>query len=104
MKASGLNLKKEGYNFSCNIYPAKSHYSFVMKLGRVFPSTKQQAKNFISKGICLDVLNFDDVETIESLLNKYGYIGEYQYTKSKQWVRLVNHCALYEALKKEYSI
>lgn len=104
MKATEINLKKDGHKFSCNVYPAKSHYTFLMDLGRVFPTTKRQAIRFISKGVCLDVLNFDDVEMIETLLNKHGYCGNYQYTKSKNWVRLISHNLLYDALKKEYSI
>lgn len=104
MKASELNLKKDGYNFSCNTYPARSHYKFIMGLGRVFPSTKAQAKYFVTEGICLDVLNGDDVEIVESLLNKHGFDGEYKFTISKNWVRLQNNSDLHKALKMEFNV
>ncbi len=104
MKSFELNLKEENYTFSANTYPARSHYKFLMRLGRVFPTTKAQAKYFLSEGVCLDVLNCRDVEIIEELLNKHGFIGDYKYTKSEQWVRLQNDSDLHEALKKEYKI
>ena len=104
MKAHELNLKKDGYFFSCNPQPAKSHYKFTMRIGRCFPSTKAQAKYFVSQGICLDVLNFEDVEKVESILNKHGFEGDYKYTKSKTWVRLQNFTDLHKALKKEFSV
>jgi len=102
MNASELNLKNQSFTFSCNIHNAKSHYKFLMNIGRVFPTTKPQAKHFISNGICLDVLNSRDVVIIEELLNKHGFIGEYKYTKSKTWVRLQNNTDLHKALKLEY--
>jgi len=104
MKASEINLKKQGYAFNCNNYKARTHYKFIMSLGRCFPSTKPQAKYFIQENIHLDVLNVDDVEVIESILNKHGFTGEYKYTKSQIWVRLQNHSDLYSALKLEYNI
>lgn len=104
MKATEINLKKDGYNFNCNTYPARSHYKFIMRLGRVFPTTKAQAKYFITEGISIDVLNGDDVETVETMLNKHGFEGEFVFTKSKTWVRLQNQSDLHEALKKEYSL
>ena len=104
MKATEVNLQKEGFNFNCNTYPARSHYKFLMRLGRVFPTTKAQAKYFISEGICLDVLNYDDVQIVEEVLNRHGFSGSYKYTKSEQWVRLQNDSDLHEALKKEYKI
>jgi hypothetical protein len=104
MKFTELDLKKDGYNFNCNTYKSGSHYKFIMRLGRCFPSTKAQAKYFISQGVCLDVLNYDDVETIESILNKHGFQGDYKFTKSKTWVRLQNNIDLHRALKLEFSI
>lgn len=103
MKASELNLKKDGYNFNCNTYKAGSHYKFIMRLGRCFPSTQAQAKYFISEGICLDVLNGDDVEKVEAILNKHGFEGDYKFTKSKTWVRLQNNSDLHKALKLEFN-
>ena len=102
MKASKLKLEKTGYNFSTNTYSAGSHYKFIMKIGRCLPSTKAQAKYFISEGICLDVLNADDVEKVESILNKHGFSGDYRYTKSKRFVRLQNDVDLHVALGMEY--
>lgn len=104
MKSTEINLNKDGYNFNCNTYPARSHYKFLMRLGRVFPKTKAQAKYFITEGICLDVLNSDDVETVETMLKKHGYEGNYKFTKSKTRVRIQNNIDLHEALKKEYSL
>ena len=103
MKASELNLKKDGYNFNCNTYQAGSHYKFIMSLGRCFPSTQAQAKYFIYEGICLDVLNGDDVEKVEAILNKHGFEGDYKFTKSRIWVRLQNNSDLHKALKLEFN-
>ena len=104
MTATEINLKKDGYYFNCNTYPARSHYKFIMRLGRVFPTTKAQARYFIAKGIVLDVLNGDDVEKVETMLNKHGFEGNYKFTKSKTWVRLQNTNDLYQALKKEFEL
>ena len=104
MKANELNLEKEGYNFNCNIVKKRSHYTFLMTLGRCFPTTRNQAKYFVKNQIVLDVLNYEDVEMIEKLLNKYGFEGDYKYTKSKYWVRLRNHDDLYKALKLEFNL
>ena len=75
-----------------------------MRSGQVFPSTKPQAQFFISKSVCLGVLNRDDVEIVESMLNKHGFTGDYKFTKSKTWVRLQNQSDLHKALKIEYSL
>lgn len=104
MKAIELNLAKENFTMSCNTYAPKSHYKYVMSLGRVFPTTSAQAKYFLASGSSFDILNSKDVEIIESLLNKHGFKGNYQYTKSKTWVRLTNVCDFEKALKKEYNI
>ena len=104
MKANEINLKKQGFTFSANTYAPKSHYKLLMKLGRVFPTTKAQATFFVTKGLKMDVLNMDDVEIIENLLNKHGFEGNYNFTKSKTWVRLKNNQDLISALKKEYSL
>lgn len=104
MKANELNLPEVRYTMSMNIYPPKSHYKFVMGLGRVFPNSIAQAKFFISKGIHLDVLNAKDVSLLENFLNKYGFEGKYKYTKSKQFVRLVNWLDLEQALKIAYNL
>ena len=102
MKAQELKLEKKGYTMSVNTYPARSHYKSLMTMGKVLPSTKAQAKFFLSYGVCMDVLNFDDVQIIESLLNKHGFEGDYKFTKSKSWVRLQNNNDLHEAIKKEF--
>ena len=104
LKASELTLPDAGYTMSMNIYPPKSHYKSLMRLGRVFPNTPAQAKFFLSKGVCLDVLNSKDVELLEQFLNKYGFEGKYKYTKSKQWVRLVNAHHLLNAIKIAFNI
>jgi hypothetical protein len=77
-----------------------------MKMGRVFPTTKAQAKHFVHNVQHIDVLNKDDVNRIEDLLNKYDIKGKYYYTKSKIWVRMttatISH--LLAALKCEYGL
>ena len=80
------------------------HYKCLMRLGRIFPSTRAQANFFVSEGVLLDVLNGDDVEKVESLLNKHGFEGNYKSTKSKIWGRLQNHKDLQKALKLEFNI
>lgn len=104
LKASELTLPNAGYTMSMNIYPPKSHYKFTMRLGRAFPNTSAQAKYFISKGICLDVLNSTDVKLLEQFLNKYGFEGKYRYTKSKTFVRLQNDLDLYNAIKIAFNL
>ena len=102
MKASELNLKKDGYNFNCNERKSGSHYKLIMRLGRCLPSTQAQVRYFISEGISLDVLNGDDVEKVEAMLTKHGFEGNYKLTKSKTWVRLQNNSDLHKALKLEF--
>lgn len=92
------------FTFSANTYAPRSHYKFAMSLGRVFPTTKTQAMNFVKSGAVFDVLNNMDVERIEKLMNKYGVKGAYKYTKSKHWVRLCNTWQFCECLKKEYNL
>lgn len=104
MKANELDLKKDGFLFNTKTRPARSHYKFIMKMGGILPETKAQAKFFVSNGICLDVLNFDDVLNIEQILNRHGFLGNYVYTKSKRWVRLVNNSDLNLALKLEFQL
>ena len=104
MKTSEFRLKKDGYNFNCDTRKARQHYQLHMSIGSVFPSTPPQARYFISKGICLGVLNGEDVETVETLLNKHGFEGDYKFTKSKTWVRLQNNVDLHTALKLEYNL
>ncbi|MBR6806144.1 MAG: hypothetical protein IKM47_06490 [Bacteroidaceae bacterium] len=90
--------------FSANTMPARSHYKFTMREGRVFPTTRAQAQYFIKCHCRFDALNIDVVEHIEKLLNKYDLKGEYKYTKSKRWVRLINVWQLYDCLRKEYNL
>lgn len=104
LKASELTLPEVRYTMSMNIYPSKSHYKSTMLLGRVFPNSIAQAKFFISKGICLDVLNTKDVYLLENFLNKYDFEGKYKYTKSKNFVRLQNHLDLYKAIKIAFNL
>jgi ATP-dependent helicase/DNAse subunit B len=104
MKKQELKLEKVDYTMSANSYPPKSHYKFIMSLGRVFPQNYAQAKSFLTEGRCFDVLNSKDVDIIESLMNKHGLEGDYKYTKSKTWVRLQNNTDFHNALKLEYSL
>lgn len=107
MKATDLNLKKHGLMRGVklvSIIEPRKHYDFLMSLGNVFPSTKQQAETFISKGYCLDILNYDDVDYIEKFMTKHGYCGDYQYTNSHKNVRLVNVNELEICIKKEFGL
>jgi hypothetical protein len=103
MTVSEFQLAKVGYTFNCNTRKSGSHYKFLMTMGRIFPTTLSQAKYFVSQGVCLDVLNYQDVQIVESMLNKHGYSGDYKYTKSQTWVRLINSGDLIKALKSEYN-
>lgn len=103
MKANEIVWKEIcNYNMSANIRGGQ--YKQSMKWGSVFPSTKTQAKFFVKERIEMDVFNNKDVERVESLLNKYGIKGEFKYTASRRWVRLVNYDGFYIALKKEYML
>lgn len=103
MIASEIQLEKVSYTFSCNSRKSGSHYKFHMTHGQIWPTTKAQAKYFVSQGICLSVLNYQDLHIVESMLNKHGYSGDYKYTKSQTWVRLINSGDLIKALKSEYN-
>jgi hypothetical protein len=105
MKANELvEMPNDRFTMSVNFYPAKSHYKQTMLLGRAFPTTATQARFFISKGVCLDVLTRQDVELLERFLNKHGFEGKYRYTKSKLFARLQNGYDLHLALKKEFGL
>ena len=105
MKSNELvEMPNVKFTMSVNFYPANSHYKQTMLLGRAFPTTATQARFFISKGICLDVLTRQDVELLEIFLNKHGFEGKYRYTKSKSFARLQNGYDLFLALKKEFEI
>jgi hypothetical protein len=101
MKASEVKLQSLVSGGFTTMAP-NSHYKFLMELGRVFPSNKSQANFFVAKGVCLEPTGMKGVEAIENLLNKHGMEGEYQFTKSKQWVRLLNNSDLHRALILEY--
>lgn len=79
-------------------YKPRQHYKFIASLGRVFPTTKEQAKNFK----WMDVLGKGDVVKIEALLNKHGFKGMYVFTKSKHFCRLSNTNHFVVALKMEF--
>lgn len=105
MKANEIIWREtQTFIFSTNEHPAGSHYKFVMRLGRVMPTTKAQARVFVQERQNFDVLNNVDVDRIEALMSKHGYSGEYKYTKSRRWVRLTNPEALHDALRKEYCL
>jgi hypothetical protein len=99
MTKEQIKLEKQGYNFNCNQFTKGSHVANLLLIGRCFPTCKTQAKKWTN--FC--VLNLDDVEVIEILLNKHNLKGNYKYTKSKFWVRLINENDFKLALKKEYN-
>ena len=102
MKATEIKLEKQGFHFSARTPEARSHYKMLMSMGKNFPGNKAQAKFFIANTNQMDVLNADDVEAIESLMNRHGFEGEYKATKSGTWVRLQNFGDLKKAVKLEY--
>lgn len=99
MNSTEIKLQKDGYNFNANCYPKGSHVGVLLTMGRCFPTCKSQA----TKWHHFSVLNYEDVQLIESLLNKHGFLGDYKATKSGTWVRLVNQSDFKLALKKEYN-
>ena len=103
MKANEINWN-EKHTFIFNANPASGHYKFSMRLGRCLPTTKAQAKYFISEGIHIDVLNNVDVEIVEKILNEAGFVGNYEFTKSKRWVRLINQSDLHRAFAKKFEL
>ena len=104
MKKQDINLEYQGFFFNATEKKAGQHYKFLMELGRVFPTTAPQSRYFIDNNLKLDVLNRNDVDRVEALLNEFGFEGDYRYTSTKRWVRLVNHDALYKALEAKYNI
>lgn len=104
MKANELQLKREDFHFSTKIYKPKSHYKFLMRMGRVLPTTKAQAKHFIQSKCEFGVLNSYDVGCIEAIFAECGKEGEYRYTKSRTWVRLTNIEDFYNCLKQKYNL
>lgn len=80
----------------------RAHYMYALKAGCLLPSTRQQAAAFIRTGWCLDLLGYPDAVAVEGLLSKHGFEGNYVYTKSMGFVRLVNQVDLDKALRAEY--
>ncbi len=103
MTYTQIDLESQNFIFNTLECKAGQHYTYLMKLGRILPTTKSQAKFFVTNGCKLDVLNIVDVQRVEALLNETGLEGDYKYTKNNHWVRLVNIEALYEALRKKYN-
>lgn len=81
--------------------PRQKGVKFLIELGRLWPTTKEQMKYFVRSGYCLNVLGLKDVCNIEFILNKYGMTGDYKFTKNKNWVRLENNGDLRECMRKE---
>lgn len=103
MKAQQIILESQSFIFNTNERQAGQHYTYLMKLGRILPTTLAQAKFFVNNRCKLDVLNIVDVHRVEALLGEAGLEGDYRYTRNNHWVRLVNIEALYEALRKKYN-
>jgi hypothetical protein len=79
------------------------HICNALSLGRVFPTTKAQAMRVYSRG-SFDVLYLLDIDTlIEPFLNKHGFAGDYNLTKSNRFCRLNNFADFKKALKLEYN-
>lgn len=94
----------EKVNFTSLYVPKeREHINVLIRLGRIFPTTKAQAKKVYSQSSSLEILYNSDVEKlIEPLLNKHGLKGEYKLTKSKRNCRLINFEDFRKALKIEF--
>jgi len=67
------------------------HYKHLMSMGRVFPSTATQVKNFIKLNRGLDVLEQADIFDIESFMAAFGYHANFKKTGSGKWLTLTQH-------------
>lgn len=103
MKANQISLEAQSFIFNTNERKEGQHYTFLMKLGRVLPTTRSQAMFFVKNNLQLSVLNIVDVQRVEAILNEFGFEGEYKYTKNNRWVRLVNFEDLHKALRIKYN-
>lgn len=104
MKANNVILEAQNFIFSTNERRSGQHYKYLMNLGRILPTTKAQARYFVTNRCKFDVLNIVDVERVEAIFCEFGGAGEYKYTGSRRWVRLVNIEAFYEVLKMKYNL
>ena len=104
MKANEIILEVQNFTFSTNERRSGQHYKYLMGLGRILPTTRAQARYFITNRCKFDALNIVDVERIEAIFCKFGGAGEYKYTGSRRWVRLVNIEAFYEVLRMKYNL
>lgn len=97
MIAKEIILDVQNFIFSTNERKSGQHYKYLMVLGRILPTTRANRCKFY-------VLNIVDVERIEALFCEFGGAGEYEYTCSRRWVRLVNIEAFYEVLRMKYNL
>ena len=97
-----ITSMNEKFNMINGNYAPRSHYKFIMSLGRVWPCCAAQVKEWERIGCRLDVMNGPDITRCEELMNKHGYIGDYRPTKSKRWARLANTADLLAAFKAEF--
>lgn len=104
MKANDIILESQSFTFSANERRRGQHYKELMVLGRILPTTRAQARYFVSNRCKFDALNNVDVERIEAIFCEFGSAGEYKYTSSRRWVRLVNIEAFYEVLRMKYNL
>ena len=95
-------LKLEKYYDSLKDYLPNQHYKYNANRSG-FPSTPAQALYFVKYvDFYYRYLNSMDVMKIEALLNKYQMCGEYKFTKSKKWCRIMNNSEVIDALEKEF--
>ncbi len=98
-----LSMDDEFYMINGN-YAPRSHYKFIMSLGRVWPCCAAQVKAWEKTNCRLDVMNGPDVVRCEELMNRHGYTGDYRLTKSARFARIANTGDLLAAFKKEFGI
>jgi hypothetical protein len=104
MLASDIILDAQSFIFSTNECSSGKHYKYLMDLGRILPTTRAQARYFVANRCKFDALNIVDVERVEAIFSEFGKCGEYKYTSSRRWVRLVNNNDFCECLKMKYNI
>lgn len=77
MDANEIILEAQSFIFSTNERRSGQHYKYLMDLGRIFPTTRAQARYFIANRCKFGVLNIVDVKRVEAIFNEFGRVGEY---------------------------
>jgi hypothetical protein len=79
--------------------PRKHDMKLLMGLGRALPGTKVHAAYWLSRGCIFDVISCHDILPFAEYCAKVGVVPIFKFTKSKGFVRMVNHSELNEAIR-----